>query len=118
MIKFTPKTALFSTTALVGLSTVLLPSVTGYGTVLCQIVVLNAWSIVARITSGKFADQHHAPVWVVAFFLNLTLYLVPATGIWIGLRKDKSLLCMISISGWCLFYLSCLFVLFPATDGP
>ena len=118
MTKFTPKTTLFSTTAIVGLSTALLPSVTGYGTILFQIVVLNAWGIVARNTSGKFADQHHAPVWVVALILNLILYLIPATGIWLGLRNRKSLLCMIAIAGWCLFYLSCLFVLFPATDGP
>lgn len=117
-MKITPNAVLVSTTSIVGLSTSLLPSITGYGTVLFQIIVLGAWRIVAGLTSGEFADHHHGPVWFTALLLNLAVFLVPAIAGWLLLRRRVPALCSVVVSCWCLFYLASLFILFRATDGP
>ena len=114
----TPRRVLLTSAAVVGASTALLPSVTGYGTVLFQLVALGAWSIVAQLSSGRFADLHHGPVWAVAFCLNLTLFLIVAVPIYRFTRGRVPLAGVIALASWMLFYLGCLFVLFPATDGP
>ncbi len=117
-MRLLPERILLLTAGAVGASTALLPSVTGYGTILSQTVVLGAWGIVAALTSGKFADLHHGPVWSVAFILNLILFFVPALIVWIVLRKRSPKVCSSVILVWFVFYLASLFFLFPATDGP
>jgi uncharacterized membrane protein len=92
--------------------------VTGYGTVLFQVVVLGACQIVAGLTSEEFADHHHGPVWFIALLLNLVLFFIPAVVAWLFLRRRAPALCSILLSGWCLFYVASLFMLFRATDGP
>jgi hypothetical protein len=102
----------------VGLSTAALAEVTGYGTVLSQIVVLGAWSLVAAVTSGTFADMHQPILWIVTFVLNVALFGVPAGTVFWLLRRRAPFLCVSLLVGWLLFYMASLFVLFPATDGP
>ena len=117
-MKLSPNIVLFSSTGAVGASTVILPTITGYGTILDQTVVLGAWGIVAALTTSTYADQHHMPVWVVAFILNILFFLVPAFVVWIVARKRWPQICSVFLITWCLFYLASLFLLFPATDGP
>jgi len=102
----------------VGASTVALPYVTGYGTILFQFVALGAWAIVASITSGFYADTHNPVVWSFALVLNLILFLIPATGIWLAARKRWPAWCSVVILAWCVFYLVSWFWLFPAASGP
>jgi hypothetical protein len=113
-----PTKILLAAAGLVGASTAALPGVTGYGTNLFQLVALGAWGIVAAITSDLYADTHHPVAWSVAFVLNLVLFLIPASGIWLTARNRWPVGCSVGISAWCIFYLASLFWLFPATDGP
>ena len=114
---FSSKKTLIAVSTAVGVGTAFLPGITGYGTKLSQIVVLGAYAIIAAITSNNFADQHHGPIWLVALFLNLLLFLIPAFIIWLSMRR-RQVSCSITLLGWCAFYLASLFLLFPATDGP
>jgi hypothetical protein len=109
---------LFICTLVVAASTLILPSVGGYGTVLYQIVVLGAWGILAAMTSGRYADFHHGRMFTIALVLNLLIFLVPAGLLWLFTRRRWSTQGAVAIAVWCAFYLSCLFFLFPATDGP
>lgn len=104
--------------AIVALSTLLLPWIKGYGTVLYQFVVLGAWGVVAAVTSGRYADLHHGPVWVVALLINVICFLVPAWLFWLAARRRWPSAVEVGIGLWCAFYIACLFILFPATDGP
>jgi hypothetical protein len=103
---------------LVALSTVVLPSVTGYGTVLSQLVVLGAWALLAAMTSGAFADQNHVFVWPIAAIVNVILFAVPGSAVFWLLHRRAPQLCVVVLGGWLIFYIACLFLLFPATDGP
>src|SRR4051795_12139174 len=71
-----PTNTLLAAACIVGASAVALPQVTGHGTILFQLVALGAWGIVARITSGRYADTRHPVVWSVSLVLNLMLFLV------------------------------------------
>ena len=113
-----PTKILLAATALVGVSTAVLPNVTGYGTNLFQVVALGAWGIVAAVTSGLYADTHHPVVWSVAFVLNVLLFIVPGGIIWLLGRRRWPIGSSVAILAWCAFYLASLFYLFPATDGP
>jgi H+/Cl- antiporter ClcA len=99
-------------------STAGLAAVRGYGTVLFQIVVLWAWSIVASITSGSFADQHHEVVWIVALLLNTLGFAIVGVPLWLISRDRLPKSGPVLIICWTILYLAMLFVLFPATDGP
>jgi hypothetical protein len=99
-------------------STAALPFVRGYGTGLFQLVVLGAWAIIAKLSSGTFADQHHGLLWVVAFFVNMLCFCLVAVPLWLVARKRLPKLAKIIIICWTVFYLAMLFILFPATDGP
>src|SRR3954468_9594519 len=101
-----PTKILLGAACIVGASTAALPSVTGYGTILFQLVALDAWAIVAGMTSGFYSDTHHPVVWSVALVLNVMLFLIPATGIWLAARKRWSAACSVVILGWCGFYLA------------
>jgi hypothetical protein len=70
------------------------------------------------MSSGMFADQHHGPVWVVAFLLNILCFCTVAAPLWLVTRKRLPKLTMLFIICWTAFYLAMLFILFPATDGP
>jgi hypothetical protein len=104
--------------AVVAVSTLLLPWVRGYGTIQYQMVVLGAWGVVAAITSGRFADLHHGPVWAVALLINVLCFLLPAGLFFLAARRRWPGAVGVGIGLWCVFYLACLFILFPATDGP
>jgi hypothetical protein len=110
--------AFLASCTVVAASTAGLPFVRGYGTGLFQLVVLGAWAIVARLSSGMFADQHHGPLWVVAFLLNVLFFCIVAVPLWWVSRKRLPKLARILIFCWTVFYLATLFILFPATDGP
>jgi len=113
-----PGRALAAGIAGVAASTAALPTVTGYGTVLCQSVVLTAWGLVAAVASGRYADLHHGPVWFVALLLNVGVFSVPALAIFFLARRRWPKVSSIGLLAWTAFYLLSLFVLFPATDGP
>jgi len=113
-----PKHVLLICAIVVALSTFILPSVRGYGTVLFQVVALGAWGILAAITSGQYADFHHAQVWTLALVLNVLIFLIPASLIWLVTRRKWAAQGAVATAVWCALYLSCLFFLFPATDGP
>ena len=113
-----PNRALLLGAVAVAASTAVLPSIGGYGTILFQVVVLGAWGILAAISSGQFADLHHGPLWAIALLLNLVLFLVPATSLWVVTRRKWPIACAALLIAWCMFYLLSLFLFFPATDGP
>ena len=104
--------------ALVAMSTCVFPFVTGYGTVLFQVVVLSAWSLVASATSGLFADHHHEFVWPVALLLNMVAYAAPLALLRLCLKRAGTPVRVGAVLVWTAFYVASLFVLFPATDGP
>lgn len=118
MIKKTFETVLLGTSCLVAASTGLLTLVGGYGTVLSQSVVLSSWGVVARVTSSHFADGHRGAVWGVAVLINALLFLAPASVIYGLTRRTKRRIGVGLLLLWSLFYLACLFWLFPASDGP
>lgn len=117
-MKISPTATLVASTMIVGMSTALFPFVTGYGTVLFQNVVLGAWAAIARVSSDIYADRHHAAVWLTALVFNLALFVIPAAVAWLVFHERKPLASSLIIVAWCTFYVACLFVLFPATDGP
>jgi hypothetical protein len=100
------------------LSTVGMPYIEGYGTVLAQVVGLGAWALVAAASSGIFADQHHQFIWPIAASLNVILYSVVATPVYFLLRRRAPKVLLVFLLLWLTFYVACLYVLFPATDGP
>jgi hypothetical protein len=114
----TPTKVLLAAAGAVGVSAAFLPGVTGYGTILFQLVVLGAWGLVAALTSGMYADTHNPIVWSIAFLLNLVLFLMPAGLIWHTSRTRWPIGSSVAILAWCTFYVASLFWLFPATDGP
>ena len=117
-MKPSPDQTLVATVGVVGLSSLFLPFVGGYGTVLFQIVVLNGAAIAARLTSSAFAVRNRELIWGAALLLNVAAFAIPAALIWLGSRKWWPGLSVGLLCGWCAFYLASLFVLFPATDGP
>lgn len=109
---------LLATMVLVAASTIFLPKVSGFGTILYQLVVLGAWQIVAIASSGTFVDQNHSVLWVVALILNVLLFLTPvvvAGPIAINRWPRVFQVCLVL---WTGFYICALFFLFPATTGP
>ena len=113
-----PGTALLAATVVVAASTLLLPYVGGYGTVLFQLLSLNAWGVVASLTSQHFADTHHGLVWTIALVLNLIAFLIVALPVWVTYRNRRPAVGSLVIIAWSVFYLACLFLLFPAGSGP
>lgn len=105
-------------TALVAISTAGLPSVTGYGTQLFQVIALGAWLLIERVTSGVYAAEHHTAVWVVALFVNVLVFWLIAGPLWVVTRRRQPLLGLAGLVGFTAFYIGSLFWLFPATDGP
>jgi hypothetical protein len=95
-----------------------LPLVTGYGTVLFQLLVLNSWYCIALMTSGMSADNHSAVVFLTAAVANALLFLILAVPIHVVSRDRCPIIGAVTLIGLALFHVSSLFVLFPATDGP
>jgi hypothetical protein len=107
-----------SCSAVVAVSTVGLPYVMGYGTVLDQLVVFGAWAIIARLSSGMFVEHHHGYLWAVAFLLNMIGFCVVAVPLWL-LSRYRLLKWGLFLSiCWTAFWVAMLFLLFPATNGP
>ena len=117
-MRLRPELALVGAACVIAASTFALPSVTGYGTVLYQFVVLSAWAILAHLTSGAYADSHHLIFWIIVGVINLLYFLAPVAVIWLSARKRWPVFVAVATCIWCGFYLLCLFRLFPATDGP
>ena len=107
-----------TSTAIIGLTTAVLPHVGGYGTVVFQIIVLGAGNILAHFTSGLFADQHEGIVWAIALVLNMSAFLIVAAPLWAVLRSRAPKAAPVTIICWSVVYIALLFVLFPATTGP
>jgi hypothetical protein len=117
-VTLSPNRTLLASLGVVAASTIAFPSVRGYGTVLFQVVLFNAWAIVAAATSQLYADQHREPVLILALVLNVALYAIPATLIWALTRGKWPRVSTWLMLCWCAFYLASLFVIFRATDGP
>jgi hypothetical protein len=113
-----PRHALLVGITLAALATVGMPFIAGYGTILAQVVGLNAWAIVASLSSEAYADQNHLFLWPIAAALNILLFLIVAAPAYFLLRRRAPRFFVAFVTVWLLFYVSCLFVLFPATDGP
>jgi hypothetical protein len=114
----TPNCTLLLCVGVVAASTVVLPWVGGYGTVLFQLVALGAWGLLAAITSDVYADLHHGWLWLIALFLNLLFFLVPAVLWWLVTRRRWPSTASVGLVAWCAVYLSFLFIFWRATDGP
>jgi hypothetical protein len=102
----------------VALSSIVFPHIHSYGTLLFQVVVLGGWALVAATTSHIFADQTHWVVWSVVAALNVALFSLPALPVYFIFRRRASTFASLFLLAWLVFYVCCLFVLFPATDGP
>ncbi len=113
-----PTYALLLSVFAVALSTISLSFVSGFGTVLGQVVALGAWSLLSAISSGAFADQNHQFLWPIAAVLNTVLYSIVAVPAFFIFRRRSVSVTIGFLIIWVAFYLACLFVLFPATDGP
>ncbi|MBS0160863.1 MAG: hypothetical protein JSS26_19960 [Nitrospira sp.] len=118
MSNVTPKHALLFGIAAAALATVGMPYISGYGTVLAQAVGLGAWGILASASSGAFADQHHQILWPIAGVLNVVLFSLVTVPVYFVLRRRAPSSFVLFVVFWALFYVGCLFFLFPATDGP
>lgn len=105
-------------TAVVAMSTAVLPEVTGYGTQLFQVVVLGAYAILAMLISDQYADGNNAVVWVIALFTNVLAFWLIAAPLWALTRRRHQTIGVTVLVMSTVFYLAMLFVLFPATDGP
>jgi len=113
-----PAKTLVAWAGVIAVSTAFLPWITGYGTVLFQVIVFGAWAIVAAVSSATFADQNHGPMWLVAVVLNVAVFSLPGFAMLFLTRNRCPRLGVVGLSAWAAFYLLALFVLFPATDGP
>ena len=90
----------------------------GTGTILSLSILLAAWSLVAAVSSSKYADQHHLPVWIVAVALSTALFLIPGVIIyWTALRRWPAG-AVGMLAAWLLLYVSSLLFLFPAKNYP
>ncbi len=113
-----PDKMLLTAAAIVTLTTATLPYLGGYGTILYQVIVLGAWSIVAHFSSGLFADRHQSALWAVTFVLNMVVFLAIAIPMWAVFRNRAPRVASVATLCWLLFYVSMLYFLFPATSGP
>src|SRR5258708_34958863 len=116
--RFTLTAFFLACLVVVALTTPVLFGVHCYGTALLQLVVLGGWGIVEAASSGEFADHHHWLVMVSAVFLNVILFAVPAGIVVAASRLRSVLFAKLALMAFLGFYALCLFVFFPATDGP
>jgi hypothetical protein len=112
------RTTTLTVLGLAAASTLLLPLVHGYGTNLFQIVGLGAFALVDHLTSPGFADGHRAIAWIVMILLNVGLFSLPIVPIWFFCHRRAQAIGSVVTALWFVFYVACLFFLFPATDGP
>jgi len=102
----------------VALTTATFPYIGGYGTGLFQLIVLGAWGLVAHFSSGLSADRHQSVLWSVTLVLNMVAFLAIAIPIWAVFRNRAPRVSSLATFCWLLFYVSMLYFLFPATNGP
>jgi hypothetical protein len=74
--------------------------------------------VVAVLSSDAVADHNKLVVWLIAGILNALLFAIPATGLLLAARDRWPVSGTVLLAAWLLFYVSSLFMLFPATDGP
>lgn len=98
---------------IIALSTGFLPFVRGYGTQLFQMIVLPAWLISAKYANGNFLVHLLASV-----SINIVLFSIIALPLYFVFRRLAPRFSSVSLLGWLLFYVGCLFFFFRATDGP
>ena len=113
-----PTLTLLVCVILVASSTAVFPYITGYGTQLFQGVALGAWGLLAAVTTDTFADRNHLYLWPLASILNVIAFSIVALPAYFILRRRSPAFSSLLLLAWLVFYVSCLFVLFPATDGP
>jgi hypothetical protein len=113
-----PQRSLVVCSAIVASSTLLLPAVTGYGSILYQWIVFGSLHLVAWLLSPALAQPSDVPFWIVAGLVNVAVFFLPAGFIWAAASRRWPRGSVALLLAWTLFYLLCLFMLFPATDGP
>ena len=109
---------LLAATALVAAASALLPVVGGYGTVLYQNVTLYGWHLAEIMTSNRFAYDHRAFSWSVAAVLSVLSFLLPAVAVLLVCKRRWQTIGAAVVATWCCVYIACLFLVFPATNGP
>ena len=87
------------------------------GTMAFIAVAALAMSSVAKITSPMYAHHHQSVVLAVAVLFNVVIFLVPAVPAFLVLRKRRPIASLCTTVIWCAFYVACILVLFPITDG-
>ena len=97
----------------VALSTDLLPFVRGCGTQLYLCIVLFSWYVSAEYANGSILVYYLGRI-----AINVFLFLFPALPLYFILRRHAPIFVSRTLAAWLLFYLGCLFILFPATDCP
>jgi hypothetical protein len=117
-MNITPRGALAGTAVAVGVSAAIIPVIHSEPTMLCLVIGLCAWSLVAYLRSGPFADGHISLVLTAAVALHMVCFSLPAAAIWASLRDRRPRRCSVLVGLWCLCYLLFLFELFPAAAGP
>jgi len=87
------------------------------GTTLFLAVGSVALRLVANVALPTYTHQHYELALAVAVLLNLVLFLIPAVSIFLVLHKRKPFASACTTAIWCTFYIACVLVLFPVTDG-
>lgn len=106
------------TVLLVLCSSFLLANLPGYGTLLSQFLVLSGWGLISALTSPQFADTHPDWALLAAALLNTIVFVIPALLIRLLFRSRNALHGVSAMIIWLLVYMACVFLLFPARDGP
>jgi hypothetical protein len=117
-MRIRPAVVLAGTVCVIAASTFAFPKLNNNVTTLCLLIILGAWSILARLTSENFVHSHQLIMWIMAAVINLLYFLAPVAVIWLLARKRWPVFVSVAICVWCGFYLLCLFRLFPANFAP
>jgi hypothetical protein len=118
MPKFTvPTTFLLFAITLVAVNSIFLPQVSGYGTILYQIVIISSAMLVNGFTNAPLSEVGKHWFILALVFVNLTLFLIPTLIVWgIGKRRWPKFT-SIAVATFSAVFILSLYVLFPATDG-
>jgi hypothetical protein len=118
MPRFTvPTTILLIAISLVAVNSVFLPQVSGYGTILYQVVMLSSALLVNGFTNIPLSEVGKYWFILALVFVNLILFLIPTLTVW-GIGKNRwPKFTSITVAVFSIVFILSLYVLFPATDG-
>ena len=119
MPRFTVSTTiLLIAISLVAVSSVFLTQVSGYGTILYQVVMLSSALLVNGFTNEPLSEVGKSWFILSLVFVNLLLFLIPTLTVW-GICKSRwPKFTSIIVATFSAVFILSLYVLFPATDGP